>query len=52
MKGVVVEKVGGELKIVDDLQKPTPGEEQLLVKPIYVAMNPVYMRPYPSGADP
>lgn len=52
MKGLLVERPGGEIKIVDDLQKPSPDQEQLLVKPIYVAMNPVYRIPSPSGATP
>jgi hypothetical protein len=42
MKGVLVEKAGGEIKVVDDLMKPSPGPDQLLVRPIYVAMQPVY----------
>lgn len=41
MKGVVFEKVGAEPKIVDDLELPIPGPGQILVKPIWMAINPV-----------
>ncbi|EXJ71886.1 uncharacterized protein A1O5_04387 [Cladophialophora psammophila CBS 110553] len=41
MKGVVFANVGAEPKIVDDLQKPSPGPDQLLVKSIWMAVNPV-----------
>ncbi|KIX93685.1 uncharacterized protein Z520_10591 [Fonsecaea multimorphosa CBS 102226] len=41
MKGVIFAKVGAEPKIVEDLQKPSPGPDQLLVKSIWVAINPV-----------
>lgn len=41
MKGVIVEKLGGDLKVVSDLEKPRPGADQLLVKSLIVAMNPV-----------
>ena len=42
MKGVVVENVGGPYKVVDDLEKPKPGANQILVKSLYAAINPVY----------
>ncbi|KIW96823.1 uncharacterized protein Z519_02214 [Cladophialophora bantiana CBS 173.52] len=41
MKGVVFANVGAEPKIVDDLQRPSPGPDQLLVKSIWMAVNPV-----------
>ncbi|KIW26840.1 hypothetical protein, variant [Cladophialophora immunda] len=41
MKGVVFASAGAEPKVVDDLQKPSPGPDQLLVKSIWVAINPV-----------
>ncbi|ETI23023.1 hypothetical protein G647_04819 [Cladophialophora carrionii CBS 160.54] len=41
MKGVIFEKQGAEPKVVDDLEKPSPGPDQLLVKSIWTAMNPV-----------
>ncbi|OAP56807.1 hypothetical protein AYL99_08919 [Fonsecaea erecta] len=41
MKGVVFANAGAEPKIVDDLEKPSPGPDQLLVKSIWVAINPV-----------
>jgi len=41
MKGVIVEKAGGPVKVVDRVEVPEPTEKQLLVKPIYAALNPV-----------
>ncbi len=41
MKGVVVDKVGGPYKVVEDLEKPKPGPDQILVKSITTAINPV-----------
>ena len=42
MKGAIVEKPGDPVKVVDNLEMPTPGDEQILIKPIYAALNPVY----------
>jgi hypothetical protein len=42
MKGVVVEKVGAPAIVVDNLEKPKPAEDQVLVKSIYAALNPMY----------
>jgi hypothetical protein len=44
MKGVIFESQGADPKVVDDLEKPSPGPDQLLVKPIWSAINPVYAR--------
>ncbi len=41
MKGVIVEKPQAAFKIVDDLEKPEPGPDQILVKSLYTAINPV-----------
>lgn len=41
MKGVVFTNPGAEAKVVDDLQKPSPGPGQLLVKSVWMAINPV-----------
>lgn len=41
MKGVILDKVGGELKLVDDVEKPKPVADQLLVKSLYMALNPM-----------
>lgn len=41
MKGVIVEKVGAEPKVVDSLDRPKPGSDQVLVKSLWTAMNPV-----------
>jgi len=41
MKGVVFANAGAEAKVVDDLEKPSPRPDQVLVKSIWVAINPV-----------
>jgi len=41
MKGAIVEKVGAPVKVVDNLEVPEPTEDQMLVKCIYAAMNPM-----------
>ncbi len=41
MKGVIVEAKGGPFKVVNDLPKPTPGPNEILVKSIVAAINPV-----------
>jgi hypothetical protein len=41
MKGVIFENQGAEPKVADDLEKPSPGPDQLLVKSIWTAINPV-----------
>lgn len=41
MKGVIVEKAGGELQVVENLEKPEPSSDQILVKSVYMAINPV-----------
>ncbi|KIV90815.1 hypothetical protein PV10_05422 [Exophiala mesophila] len=41
MKGVVFEQVGANPKLVHDLEVPSPGPGQVLVKPIWMAINPV-----------
>jgi len=40
-KGLVVEKPGDPFKSVDNLPRSTPGPKQAVVKPIFVAINPV-----------
>ena len=42
MKGVIVEAVGGQYKVVENLEKPKPGPDQILVKSVTTAINPVY----------
>lgn len=42
MKGILLDKVGGEYHLVDTLEKPTPGRNQILVKSLVTAINPVY----------
>jgi hypothetical protein len=41
MKGVVFEKQGDQPKVVDYLEKPKPGPDQILVKSLWTAINPV-----------
>ena len=43
MKGVIFEKQGADPKVVDDLEKPKPGPDQILVKSLWTAINPVYV---------
>ena len=43
MKGVAFAAVGAEPKVVDDLEVPTPGPGQVLVKSLWTAINPVYV---------
>ena len=46
MKGVVVEGVGSPYKVVEDLKIPEPDTDQILVKSIAAAINPVYVISY------
>lgn len=41
MKGVIIEKAGAPAKVVDDLEVPEPSDDQVLVKSVYSAINPV-----------
>ncbi|KAF2267843.1 GroES-like protein [Lojkania enalia] len=41
MKGVTIEKPGASLEFRSDLEVPEPNDDQILVKSIYAAMNPV-----------
>ncbi|KFY55512.1 hypothetical protein V496_06974 [Pseudogymnoascus sp. VKM F-4515 (FW-2607)] len=41
MKGILLDKVGGDFHLVDTLEKPTPGRNQILVKSLVTAINPV-----------
>ena len=43
MKGVIVEAAGAPYQVVDDLEIPEPGTNQILVKSISTAINPVYV---------
>ena len=42
MKGVIFEKAEAKPQVVDNLEKPKPSPDQILVKSIYTAINPVY----------
>lgn len=42
MKGVIVKTAGAAFEVVTDIEKPKPGVDQILVKSIATAINPVY----------
>jgi NADPH:quinone reductase-like Zn-dependent oxidoreductase len=41
MKGVIFERAAAEPQVVDNLEKPKPSSDQILVKSLYTAINPV-----------
>ncbi|KAI9807806.1 MAG: hypothetical protein M1825_005111 [Sarcosagium campestre] len=41
MRGVIVSKPGAPMVIAENLEKPTPGPNQILVRSIFTAINPV-----------
>ncbi|RMZ86088.1 hypothetical protein DV737_g101, partial [Chaetothyriales sp. CBS 132003] len=41
MKGVIVDKAGALPRVVDNLPKPKPAADQILVKSLWTAINPV-----------
>jgi hypothetical protein len=41
MKGVLIESQGAAWKVVDDLPVPEVGDDQILVRSIWTAINPV-----------
>lgn len=41
MKGTVIEQLGALPRVVDSLRRPKPGPAQILVKSLYLAINPV-----------
>jgi hypothetical protein len=41
MKGVLLEKVDGTFEVVNTLEKPKPDKDQVLVKSLVTAINPV-----------
>jgi NADPH:quinone reductase-like Zn-dependent oxidoreductase len=43
MKAVVVPSQGSPMEIWDNLELPQPGDDQILVKSVYAAVNPVYV---------
>lgn len=49
MKGVIFEKAGAEPQVVDSLDKPQPSPDQILVKSVYLAINPVYVSMSPQS---
>jgi hypothetical protein len=42
MKGVAFDKISASPAILDNLETPEPADDQILVKSIYTAINPVY----------
>ena len=41
MKGIIVENAGDEYTLVDTIEKPSPGKNQILVKSLVSGLNPV-----------
>lgn len=41
MKGVIVKAANSPFEVVTDIEKPKPGADQILVKSIATAINPV-----------
>jgi len=41
MKGVIVEKDGAPYQLTEDLEVPEPSPDQILVKSLYTAVNPI-----------
>jgi NADPH:quinone reductase-like Zn-dependent oxidoreductase len=41
MKGILVASPGAEWKVVEDLPLSEPADDQILVKSVYTAVNPV-----------
>jgi len=41
MKGVIVEKDGAPYQLTEDLEVPEPSPDQILVKSLYTAINPI-----------
>ena len=42
MKGVIIEAAGAPWKVVENLEVPKPAPDQILVKSIATAINPMY----------
>ena len=45
MKGITVAKPGAAPEVSTDLKVPELSDDQILVKSIYTAVNPVYVHP-------
>lgn len=41
MQGILLEKAGGDYALVDNLEKPKPGKNQVLVRSLVAGLNPV-----------
>ena len=48
MKGVIIREANAEPIVTDSLERPKPGRGQVLVKSLYVGLNPVYVPFCPS----
>lgn len=42
MKGAILKERGALYEVVNDIERPKPGDHQVLVKSIATAINPVY----------
>lgn len=45
MKGAILKAPGASYEVVADIEKPQPATDQILVKSIAAAINPVYVQP-------
>lgn len=45
MKGIIAEHKEAPLQVTDGLELPEPSANQILIKSIYTAINPVYGLP-------
>jgi NADPH:quinone reductase-like Zn-dependent oxidoreductase len=52
MRGVIVKDIGATATVVVDLEIPELAEDQVLVKSIYTAINPVYVLALEISAPP
>jgi hypothetical protein len=45
MKGILLESASSDYALVDNIEKPKPGKNQILVKSLVTGLNPVYVSP-------
>jgi hypothetical protein len=43
MKGILLETASSDYALVDNIEKPGPGQNQILVKSLVTGLNPVYL---------
>jgi hypothetical protein len=52
MKGIIAEYEKAPLRITDDLELPEPSTNQILIRSLYTAVNPVYGLPFSHKIPP